>query len=120
MKLCFASLRWLPHRPGILRVASRWPANAPWVNARVGDGAFVCSWIPAAIYMWIQFSPEPIWKHGPDTENARKALVSLFGDKQSGALYQAYFFSEPTFVGSSEEYLRFDFPNEAELVKRFA
>jgi len=78
--------------------------------------------ILAALFVASQMSerPAPPSKQGPDTEDARHALSALVGNDASGAFRQAYFFREPTFVGGSEEYLRFDFPYEAKLLELFA
>jgi hypothetical protein len=67
--------------------------------------------------LFYDLRPEPLSKQGPDTVNARRAVEEMFGEEQGSQFRQAYFSSDPTFVGSPYELLRFDFPNEPELLK---
>ena len=71
----------------------------------------------AAGFFWHDLRPEPPSKQGPDTVNARREVDAMFGVEQGHQFRQAYFFSDPTFVGSPYELLRFDFPSEPQLLK---
>ena len=81
------------------------------------SGALVFVMIGA---FWYGQRPEPLSKQGPDTVNARREVDAMFGVEQGRQFRQAYFFSDPTFVGSPYELLRFDFPSEPQLLKILA
>jgi hypothetical protein len=85
-------------------------------------GAWV--WMACGAYLLIsvdwELRPEPLSKQGPDTANARRALVQRFGVASADTFRNAYYFLEPTFTGSPFEFLRFDYPDKADLVRRLA
>jgi hypothetical protein len=67
---------------------------------------------------YFDLRPEPLARQGPDTENARGALIQRFGAGPDAAFRNAYYFRLPTFTGRSYEFLRFDYADKTDLLRR--
>jgi hypothetical protein len=81
-------------------------------------------WVFIAFVWYVMMSfyfdlrPEPLTRQGPDTENARSALIRRFGAGPDEAFRNAYYFLDPTFTGRSYEFLRFDYADKTDLLRR--
>ena len=87
-------------------------------------GTALCTWslivfITAVTLPWdLSLRPEPLSGQGPDTAYARNALRHRFGVDTGEVFHNVYYFLDPTFTGSSYEFLRFDYTNESDLLLR--
>jgi hypothetical protein len=76
------------------------------------------AWLPSVflVLIFLPQIPAPGWLQGPDTSYAREHLPANIGDQQRKSLRNAYYFRDPTFVGMSDEFLRFDFSDSTDIL----
>jgi hypothetical protein len=72
----------------------------------------------AGMLLYLNSLPEPLARQGPDTENARGALIQRFGAGFDAVFRNAYYFCTPTFTGSPTRFLSFDYPDKTDLLRR--